>query len=41
MIYINNEFGIVNGSGLLCYDLPKKGLRENFDSILDFPEIPN
>ena len=39
--YVRNEFGIVNGSKLLFYDLSKKGPRENFGLILDFPGIPN
>ena len=30
-----------NDPGLLFYDLPKKGLHENFGSILNFPGIPN
>ena len=38
---IHYEIGIVNGSGLLFYDLPKKGFRENFGSILDFLGIPS
>ena len=39
--YVWYEFGIVNGSRLLFYDLPKRDTRENFGSILNFPRIPN
>ena len=31
---------LMRDSGLLFYDLSKKGFRGNFDSILDFLEIP-
>ena len=39
LIILNSDF--MYESSLLFYDLPKKGSRGNFGSILDFPGIPN